>query len=352
MKLSSTGVAVLAVLACVSCAGQSASAPKTLRVAPDGSAEFTTVQAALDAAPAEGATILVAPGTYREVITVSKPNIHLRGTGADAANTVVVFDLSHDTAGGTGKSATVHVTADDFFAENITFENDFNRTHKQEREGSQAVALETRGDRGIYDNVRLIANQDTVFAGNRNCTTDGPGCVATRQYFYDCVVAGNVDFIFGDGKIVLDHCEIRSTPYYDIAFITAQSKHYPEEDSGFVLNHCRLVADAGVTHPVFLGRPWRDYADTGYLNSWMGSHIDPAGWSEWLPTTHKLETVHYAEYNSSGPGAANSKRDRHAHILSAKEARQYETRTFLRGTDGWNPGQMLLQIEAEINARR
>jgi pectin methylesterase-like acyl-CoA thioesterase len=313
-----------------------------LRVSADG--VFKTVQSALDAAPANGALILVAPGTYRELITVSKPNIRLRGAGTDPSQTVIVFDRAHSTVGTTIGSATVTVTADNFFAENITFQNDFNRTHTQEREGSQAVALATRGDRGIYTNVRLLANQDTVFAGSRNCSTDGPNCVLTRQYFSHCTIAGNVDFIFGDGKVVFDDCEIRSTPYYDAAFIAAQSKHYPEQDSGFVFNHCRLVADAGITFPVYLGRPWRDYAYTVYLNTWMGAHIDAAGWSEWLPDTHKLETAYYAEYNSTGPGAPSGHRNPQVHILTAREAKQYETATFLRGADNWEPEASLKQL--------
>ena len=317
---------------------------RILRVSADGTAAFKTVQSALDAAPADGALIVVAPGTYREVVTISKPNIRLRGAGSDPSQTVIVFDRAHSTVGTTIGSATVTVTADNFFAENITFQNDFNRTHTQEREGSQAVALATRGDRGIYSSVHLIANQDTVFAGSRNCSTDGPNCVLTRQFFSHCVIAGNVDFIFGDGKVVFDGCEIHSTPHYDAAFIAAQSKHYPEEDSGFVFNHCKLVADPSLTFPVFLGRPWRDYANTVYLNTWMGAHIDPAGWSEWLPGTHKLETAYYAEYNSTGPGAPSGLRDPHAHMLTKAEARQYETATFLHGPDHWNPEASLKQL--------
>jgi polygalacturonase len=310
---------------------------ETLYVATDGTGDFYSIQRALDTAPKDGALVLVAPGTYREVLTVDKPNIRLRSANRDASKTVVVNDRSAGANGGTLHSATVNVTADNFFAENITFENDFNRTHEQLPAGSQALALRVIGDRAVFHNVRLLGNQDTVYAGSRNCTPDGPNCIPARQYFSDCYIAGNVDFIFGDGKAVFDHCEIHSTAH-DGGFITAQSKHYPDEDSGFVLNHCKLVADAGLIGKIYLGRPWRPYASVVFLNTEMGSHIDPAGWREWHPgETHSIETVFYAEYNSTGPGAQHDQRDPHTHFLTSEQASQFAPSVFLRGTDNWDP---------------
>jgi polygalacturonase len=316
---------------------------ETLYVAADGTGDFYSIQRALDAAPKDGALVLVAPGTYREVLTIDKPNIRLRSANGDASKTVVVNDRSSGTNGGTLHSATVNVTADNFFAENITFENDFNATHPQLPAGSQALALRVIGDRAVFHNVRLLGNQDTVYAGSRNCTPDGQNCIPARQYFSDCYIAGNVDFIFGDGKAVFDHCEIHSTAH-DGGFITAQSKHYPEEDSGFVLNQCKLIADPGVTKPVYLGRPWRPYATVIFLNSEMGSHIDPAGWREWHPgETHSIETVFYAEYNSTGPGAQPDQRDPHTHFLTQELAKQFAPSVFLRGADNWDPLQPIKQ---------
>jgi pectin methylesterase-like acyl-CoA thioesterase len=233
----------------------------------------------------------------------------------------------------------VNVTGDNFLAENITFQNDFNATHPQLPAGSQALALLVKGDRAVFRNVHLLGNQDTVYAGSRNCTPDGENCVAARQYFSDCYIAGNVDFIFGDGKAVFDHCEIHNTAH-EGGFVTAQSKHYPDEDSGFVFDHCRLMADAGVTKPVFLGRPWRPYAEVVFLNTEMGSFIDPAGWREWHPgETHSIDTVFYGEYNSSGPGGSKEQRDPHTHFLTEEQARQFAPSVFLRGKDNWDPAQ-------------
>jgi polygalacturonase len=310
---------------------------KTLYVAADGTGDFYSIQRALDAAPKDGALVLVAPGTYREVLTIDKPNIRLRSANPDASKTVVVNDRSAGANGGTLHSATVNVTADNFFAENITFENDYNRTHEQLYNGSQALALRVIGDRAVFHNVRLLGNQDTVYAGSRNCTPDGANCIPARQYFSDCTIAGNVDFIFGDGKAVFDRCEIHSTAH-DGGFITAQSKHYPEEDSGFVLNRCKLVADTGLIGKVYLGRPWRPYASVVFLNTEMGDHIDPAGWREWHPgETHSIETVFYAEYNSTGAGAPHGQREPHTHLLTADEAAKFDPAVFLKGNDGWKP---------------
>ncbi len=307
-----------------------------LYIAADGTGDFYSIQRALDVAK-EGQVLMVSPGEYREVLTVDKKNLTIRSNNPDAGKTVVVNDRSAGQNGGTLHSATVNVTADNFFAENITFENDFNRTHEQTSQGSQALALLVTGDRAVFHNVRLLGNQDTVYAGSRGCEAGEKSCRPARQYFSDCYVAGNVDFIFGDGKAVFDHCEIHSTPHGG-GYITAQSKHYPGEDSGFVIDHCKLTQDEGVTGNVFLGRPWRPYATVVYLHTEMGDKIDPAGWREWHPgETHSLDTAFYAEFDSSGPGAHPKERDPHTHLLTPDEARQYEPSVFLRGADDWDP---------------
>jgi polygalacturonase len=312
-------------------------ADNTLYVAADGTGDFYSVQRAVDAAPDTGANILIGPGVYREVVSIAKPNIRMRSNNPDASKTVIVFDKSAGTSGGTLHSATVEIKADDFFAENLTFANDWNATHPQLPAGSQALAVLVTGDKAVFRNMRLLGNQDTVYVGSRNCRPDGQPCIPTRQYFRDCYIAGNVDFIFGDSKAVFDHCEIHNTLHSE-GFVTAQAKHYPDEDSGFVFNHCKLTADPDVTG-VWLGRPWRDYAKVIFLNTEMGDHIVPAGWREWHPgETHRLETVYYAEFNSSGPGAHPGERDPHTRLLTAAEAAQYETKTFL---SGWDPEQEL-----------
>jgi polygalacturonase len=318
-------------------APRSASVPppvdNTLYVAADGTGDFYSIQKALDVAPSTGARLNIAPGTYRETISVTKPNIELHGSNSDASKTLIIFDKSAGTSGGTLHSATAEIRGDNFRAENLTFANDWNAAHTQVPVGSQALAVLVAADKAVFSNVRFLGNQDTLYAGSRNCEPDGNPCTPTRQYFTHCYIEGNVDFIFGDAKAVFDHCEIHSTPHSE-GFLTAQAKHYPTEDSGFVFNHCTLTAAPGATH-VWLGRPWRPYAEVVFLNTEMGEHILPEGWREWHPgETHSIETAYYAEYNSSGPGAHPGERDPHTKLLTAPEAAQFETETFL---DGWNP---------------
>ena len=297
---------------------------KTLYVAASGTGDYYSIQHAIDVAPAEGAVISIAPGIYRETLKITKPNITLRSPYSDAGKTVIVFDNSAGTAGGTINSATVTVSAADFAAENLTFANDFNATHPQLPQGSQALALAITGDRAVFRNMRFLGNQDTVYAAKG------------RQYFSHCYIAGNVDFIFGDGKTVFENCEIHSTAHQG-GYITAQGKDAAGKDNGYVFNHCTLTAEPGVDH-VWLGRPWRPFAAVVFLNTEMGGHIEAGGWREWHPgETTYLETVSYAEYNSAGQGAHPGERDPHARKLTPEEAARYETKRYLAGADGWDP---------------
>jgi pectin methylesterase-like acyl-CoA thioesterase len=297
---------------------------KTLYVSGSGTGDYYSIQRAIEVAPAEGAVISVTPGTYHEVLTIDKPNITIRSSYQDASRAVIVADRSAGTAGGTLKSATVNVWGDNFTAENVTFANDFNRTHEQVPVGSQALALLVMGDRAVFRNVRLLGNQDTVYAGKN------------RQYFADCYIEGNVDFIFGDAKAVFEGCEIHSTPHV-IGYITAQGKSSAGQDSGFVFQRCKLTAAPGVGN-VWLGRPWRPYASAVFLHTEIGAHIEAAGWREWhRGETNYMDTVSYAEFENSGPGAHATERDAHTKMLTPAEAAAYEARRFLAGADGWDP---------------
>jgi pectin methylesterase-like acyl-CoA thioesterase len=279
---------------------------------------------------------LIKAGIYGEVVHIAKPHVRVQGVTDDPAKVVIVFSNSAYSSGGTFYSATAFVTGDDFYAENLTFQNDYSLSHGLQSQGSQAIAVSVRADRAVFRNVRFLGAQDTLFAASRSCQTDSGPCIPARQYFYNCYIEGNVDFIFGDAIAVFDHCHIHAAAHPQV-YVTAQSKRYPEQQSGYVFDHCRITADGGVGK-VFLGRPWRAFATVVFLDSELDEKVDPAGWSEWhAGETSRLETAFYAERASAGPGGSAAKREAHAHQLSDAEAAKYAAAKFLAGSDGWNP---------------
>ena len=197
-----------------------------------------------------------------------------------------MLDQSAGSTGSTFRSATVEVRAPDFRASNLTFANDFNRTHEQVPQGSQALALFVNGDRAVFRHVRLLGNQDTLYAASANCNPDGNPCTPARQYFADCYIEGNVDFIFGNGKPSSTAAK-SAAPRTSGGYITAQGKHYAGEDSGFVFRNCTLAADPGAKN-VWLGRPWRPFASVVFIDTAMGAHIAPQGWREWTPWQNQI----------------------------------------------------------------
>jgi polygalacturonase len=310
--------------------------PAIVTVAADGSGDYRSIQQAMDALGSNGGTVRIKPGIYREVVRVDRSHVRMEGLGDDPAKVVVVYGNSAATTGSTFMSATVFVTGDDFYAANITFQNDFSHTHEPRPQGSQAVALSVTADRAIFRSVRFLGAQDTLYAASRSCQSETGPCVPTRQYFRDCYVEGHVDFIFGDSKAVFDHCVIHAVAHPEV-MLTAQSKKYPEQESGYVFNRCTVTADPGVGR-IFLGRPWRGYASVVFLASELDARVAPEGWREWHPgETERLKTATYGEYKSTGPGAQPKLRESYSRQLTDEEAAKYQSCAFLAGTDGWDP---------------
>ena len=281
-------------------------------VAKDGSGDFFTVQEAIDASPYYSkveTSIHIRPGVYREKVTVpaNRQKIHL--TGDDARTTVISwgdYALKPDFHGipmGTSATSTVFVYGDDFLAENLTFEN----SAGEGKEIAQACAVTVDADRVAFLGCRFKANQDTIY-------TYGKG---QRQYFGNCLIEGTTDFIFGASTAWFENCTILSRKD---SYITAAST--PENESfGYVFRSCRLEATEGVT-AVYLGRPWRPYARTVFIDCTMGSHIRPEGWHNWNKE-YAEKTAFYAEYGSSGPGASPRTRVKWSHRLKKKDLAEY-----------------------------
>ncbi|GAB3725294.1 pectinesterase family protein [Hymenobacter agri] len=299
-----------------------AQTPATITVAPDGSGTFRTVQAAVDAVPNQSqttVTIRIKPGTYREKLVVPTLKTHIRLVGEQAETTILTFaDHTGDAAGhDTYSSHSVLVQANDFTAENVTFENTAGYT------AGQAVALHVEGDRATFRRCRVVGNQDILFLATGH----------TRQYFQDCYLEGTTDFIFGASTAVFDHCFIKSKKN---SFITAAST--PEgQRFGFVFLSCKLTADTALAKKVHLGRPWRPNAKVVYLNTEMGRHIAPAGWDNWKNPANE-KTAYFAEFRSTGPGANAAARVPWSHQLTAKEAKGYTLKEIFTAEVPWMPG--------------
>jgi len=330
----------------------------TVTVSHTGKVDFATVQAAVDHSPQTGEIVRIAPGTYSEKLIITKPNIHLIGTGATPKDVVLSFGDSAKSAGGTEKSASVSVVADGFEAENLTIENTWEAEHPAMEDRSQAVALLMSSDRAVLDRIRIRSGQDTLYANSRTCHGENSDpdeqlskanmtCMASRQYFSDCYIEGHVDYIFGDAKAVFDNCELHSRSNWSV-MITAQSRLYPAEDSGYVFLHCRITGgDDGDN--VFLGRPWRAYSTVTFYDTDIEQTLATEGWSDW---GGRLKTSTYREYGSHGPGVNDGHRIVEALQLSAAEETRLEPRTLLKGNDDWNPQAEAIALRALVTTNR
>ncbi len=305
-------------------AARPASAETNLYVSLNGSNQFKSVQDAINATPQSACAtnpciIHIKAGTYKELVYAQREKhfVHLVGDGAE--KTVLTFNLGAKTPGADGKPISTHRTAstdidaDDFTAENLTFENTATGL-------GQAVALRVDGDRVVFRNCRFLGLHDTIFL-NRG-----------RQYFEGCYIAGHVDFIFGGATAFFENCHIHClTNGYITAALTPQ-----EQPFGFVFSNCRVTGELpGVK--TYLGRPWRPFSSVTYLNTEMSGVIQPVGWNNWKDPARE-KAARYAEFNSTGPGADPKARVPWARQLTAEEAKAITVEKVLGGPDGWNPG--------------
>lgn len=299
---------------------------RTVHVNAASEVAYHTVQSAIDALSAEGGTILIAPGSYREKLTITGNNVTLAGTGRKPGDVVLVYGDSAQTAGGTFKSATLSVTGTHFSMRNLTVSNDW--WLGPANAPSQAVALSLTGDAAVVSNVRLLGHQDTLFVNN------GQGGKPTRAYFEDCYIAGHVDFIFGNAKAFFRGCQLHGEAHESVMY-TAQSRNAADEDSAFVFEDCRLTADAGA-HNISLGRPWRDYASVVFLEPTIDVPLAPGGFTEWTPgKTNKLPTTAYAIYAPRGTGAKGLKLIDEGTMLDRQSARKWRLESFFKGQTEW-----------------
>lgn len=290
----------------------------TIVVSRDGTGNFRTLQEAIESARAfmdYTVTIYVKNGVYKEKVIVPSWVENIDIIGEDRDKTIITYDdHANINKMGTFRTYTVKVEGSDITFKNLTIENNAAQL-------GQAVALHTEGDRLKFINCRILGNQDTIYTGAK----------FTRLYFKDCYIDGTTDFIFGPSTALFENCMIHSKRN---SYVTAAST--PKEAKyGYIFKHCKLTAEPGVDK-VYLGRPWRPYAYTLFIECELGKHIVPAGWHNWGKQSNE-ETARYMEYKNTGEGANVSERVAWSKQLTKKEAEAVTVDAIFSTQSNWNP---------------
>lgn len=290
----------------------------TIVVSRDGTGNFRTLQEAIESARAfmdYTVTIYVKNGVYKEKVIVPSWVENIDIIGEDRDKTIITYDdHANINKMGTFRTYTVKVEGSDITFKNLTIENNAAQL-------GQAVALHTEGDRLKFINCRILGNQDTIYTGAK----------FTRLYFKDCYIDGTTDFIFGPSTALFEDCIIHSKRN---SYVTAAST--PKEAKyGYVFKHCKLTAEPGVDK-VYLGRLWRPYAYTLFIECELGKHIVPAGWHNWGKQSNE-ETARYMEYKNTGEGANVSERVAWSKQLTKKEAEAVTVDAIFSTQSNWNP---------------
>lgn len=312
-------------------------------VAQDGTGDHSTVQSAIDAAPADRVKpwlIFVKNGQYNEHVEIpeNKPMLHI--IGQDRDKTVILDDklCGGDNALHVSVGATVVVKSNDCFFENITLENSYGHELQQ---GPQALALNTIGDRTIFNNVAMLSYQDTWIT---------PSASNYRAYVRNSLIEGAVDFIYNSGNIYIEN----TTLYINRksgGFIVAPS-HAADVLWGYVFNHCTITAPGVPSETsVWLGRPWHNFPKTVFINTRAEVTIPatgwyetmgglPAIWADWnttdaqgnlLDLSQRRDTYYYTD--ASGEKIYGTAKNR----LTDEEAAEYTVSNVLSGDDNWEP---------------
>ena len=278
-----------------------------------GNGDFKTIQEAINASkayPSKRITIFIKDGTYYEKVKVHAWNTNVSLIGESREKTIITYDdyfkkidLGRNS---TFYTYTVMVEGNDFFCKNLTIKNTSGPV-------GQGVALHLSANRAMFTNCSFLGNQDTVY-------TSGEG---NKNYFKDCYIEGTTDFIFGDATVLFENCIANSK---SDSYITAASTA-KDISFGYVFKNCKLTANENATK-VYLGRPWRPYAKTVFINCEMGKQILPEGWSAWSKSDTEINAF-YAEYKCTGEGYQPKTRVAWSHQLKDSEAKKYTIENIL-----------------------
>ncbi|UOQ97545.1 pectinesterase family protein [Hymenobacter sp. 5317J-9] len=294
---------------------------KTVVVAQDGSGNFRTVQAALDAVPLNNKTpiiIFIRKGIYKEKLNLAKKQNFVKLMGEDLNTTILTFDdyngrtPANGEPLGTSEASTFRAFGNDFSAENITFENTAGTV-------GQGPAMWVYGDRAKFVNCRFLGFRDTLYVYG----------YGSRQYYKNCYIEGTTDYILGSATAYFEECTLfcKTGGTVIIAASTPDSIRY-----GIVLQRCKIGGEAP-PDSYFLARPWKPFGKTVLLNCELSNIIKPKGWDHWGKESNKQDAF-FAEYKSTGDGAAPKARILWSRQLTPQQAAFY-TREAVLGN--WNP---------------
>ncbi|KAJ9190472.1 hypothetical protein P3X46_001672 [Hevea brasiliensis] len=305
---------------------QSSSVTPNVVVAADGSGKYKTISAAVAAAPKKSSKryiIRIKAGIYRENVDVPKDKTNIMFLGDGRKTTIITARRNVVDGSTTFNSATVAVVGQGFLARGLTFENTAGPSKHQ------AVALRVGADLAAFYQCDMLAYQDTLYVHSN------------RQFFINCLIAGTVDFIFGNSAAVFQDCDIhaRRPNSGQKNMVTAQGRNDPNQNTGIVIQKSRIGATSDLGHvqrsfPTYLGRPWKEYSRTVIMQSVISDVIHPAGWHEWSGN-FALSTLFYGEYQNSGAGAGTSNRVKWKGfkvITSATEAQAFTPGRFIAGS--------------------
>ncbi|RRT32498.1 hypothetical protein B296_00052906 [Ensete ventricosum] len=334
--------------------------PPDATVCKEDGCQFGAVQAAVDAAPehnAGGYVIYIKEGVYEETVRVPFEKTNLVFIGDGMGKTVITGSLNADTVGVTTyNTATVGqrqvfdscrlvvtekfssvclftgVSGDGFMARDLTFAN----TAGPDKH--QAVAFRSDSDLSVLESVEFLGHQDTLYAHS------------LRQYYKSCRISGTVDFIFGNSAVVFHDCLVFVLPrqlnpeHGESNTVTAHGRTDPAQSTGFVFDHCTingsdeylaLYRSNPTVHRTYLGRPWKEYSRTVFINCNLAEIVRPEGWEPWSGD-FALQTLFYGEFGSSGPGANASARVPWSSQIPAEHLGIYSVENFIQG-DQWIP---------------
>lgn len=301
-------------------------------VSQDGSGNFTLISDAVAAAPnntngSDGYFLIyVKAGVYEEYVTIDKKKKYVMMIGDGINQTIITGNRNVVDNYTTFNSATLAVVGTGFVGINITVRNTAGAVKHQ------AVALRNGADLSTFYSCSFEGYQDTLYVHS------------LRQFYRECDIYGTVDFIFGNAAAVFQNCNLypRLPMANQFNAITAQGRTDPNQNTGISIENCTIraaddLANSSANIQTFLGRPWKQYSRTVYMQSFMSDVVDPAGWRDWNGT-FGLDTLYYGEYNNSGPGSDTTKRVTWPgyHIMNVAEATNYTTSNFIFG-DEWLP---------------